>query len=208
MNALGIDIAHTVSVAASVALGLLGVPDRIQDLELASAETRLLFVGNGRTGWIFSRPFEVIAARLGSAGCPVCAPDDHATPGLWMLDQDKDGPVEDASLLEEVDALDAETLEATDVFDWFNEDEGTAEAAFAGSERDVLPPMLPDDLEVDDLDRDLEAMDTALGGSAMDEWGEEEDRERDRRLESGGVPGATGAEGAFPGSPGLEEGRK
>ncbi len=85
MHALGIDIAHTTSVVASIALGLLGAEGRLEDLELASPDTRLLFVANGRTGWIFSRPFEVISARLDAVGCPVCAPQRCRIPALWTL---------------------------------------------------------------------------------------------------------------------------
>lgn len=69
MNALAIDIHHVVSVAASVALGLLGQGDRRME------SPGLLLVAGGRPGWIFERAFEVIPATLADPGCPVCHPE-------------------------------------------------------------------------------------------------------------------------------------
>lgn len=98
MNALALDIAHTVAVAARAALTLLETqpeahpqteagtlhppvispapvisPDPvISPAPVISPENPLLLVGNGRTGWIFEQPFEVIRAHQQSPGCALC----------------------------------------------------------------------------------------------------------------------------------------
>lgn len=69
LHALGIDISHIVSLASSIGLGLLGESARLEGL---IDDTPLLLINNGKRGWIFSHPFEVIPARLDPPGCPVC----------------------------------------------------------------------------------------------------------------------------------------
>jgi len=91
LNALGIDIGHTVSVSASVALGLLEEPGRLEGI--LTPDKPLLFVANGVPGWIFDRPFELIPASLPEAGCQVCRQVTQLEPAseaplIWQDERD------------------------------------------------------------------------------------------------------------------------
>ncbi len=121
-------------------------------------------MGNGRNGWVFTRPFEVIPARLDTRGCPVCLPESEDRPTLWGPREEGEEAGED--LVEMVEALDADALEEAEVLSWFGGgDQGARALPPVGSGAASLADGVAGELDEDDLvfdDTDRETFVQAL----------------------------------------------